>query len=44
MVFSHPAVDFTKRNVQAPMQAGFNSPVIPDGFGDGGGVVFETVE
>ena len=42
MVFAYPAVVFSESDVQAPVQAVFDTPVFSDGFGDGGGVVFEA--
>ena len=42
MVFADAAVVFPESNIQAPMQAVFDTPVFSDGLGDGGGLVFEA--
>jgi hypothetical protein len=43
MVFSDAAVVFPERDIQAPVQVVFDPPVFSDGFGDGGGVIFEAI-
>jgi hypothetical protein len=40
MVFAYPAVVFSERNIQAPMQVVFDTPVFSDGSGHGRGMVF----
>ena len=42
MVFSDPAMTFSERDVQTPVQAVFDAPVFSDGLGDRGCLVFEA--
>ena len=42
MAFAYTAVIFSESDVQAPVQAVFDAPVLSDGFGDGSGVVAEA--
>ena len=42
MVFAYPAVVFSESDVQAPVQAVFDAPVLADGSGDGRGMVLEA--
>ena len=41
-VFSNPAGIFAESNIQTPVQIVFDAPVVSDGLGDFGGVIFKA--
>ena len=42
MVFADAAVVFSESYIQTPVQSVFDTPMFPDGFGEGGGLVVEA--